>query len=152
MVGIFLMFIFLIIFMITKNSRIHNVVFGMVIVIAVGVYASTTFIEKQASTSENIEIPNSGSQEKVLIVSYNSTDHNFSLDALISSFESVSGSGCKINQIGKISSPENYTGIPICSLLQSIDDLPDDYWLIASASDYAYNFSKENVSGKVERV
>ncbi len=134
LIGISLMVIFLIIFLITKNTMIHNVVFGIVIIIAVGVYASTTFIEKQAISSENIEIPNSGSQEKVLIVSYNSTDHGFSLDALISSFESVSGSGSKINQIGKISSSENYTGIPVCSLLQSIDELPDDYWLLKKTS------------------
>ena len=147
---IFIMIIFLFIFIITKNSKTHNVVFGIIIIIAIGIYASTNLFEKQAIKTENIEVPTIDSQEKVLTISYNSTNYNYTLDKLISSFKSVSGLGTKINQIGKISSPENYTGIPIYVLLQSIDDLPDNYWLIASATDYVYNFSKENVSGKVD--
>jgi PKD repeat protein len=147
---IFIMIILVGIFIIAKNLKVHNVVFGIVIIIAVGVYASTNLFEKEAIKTGNIEIPNIDSQEKLLTVSYNSTDYNYSLDELISSFKSVSGLGTKINQIGAILGPNNYTGVPVSLLLQSIDDLPDNYYLLTSASDYEYTFSKENVSGKVE--
>ena len=148
---IFIIFIILLlIFIISKNSKSKNVIFGIVIIIAIGVYASANLYEKEATKTDNIEIPNIVSQEKLLTVSYNSTNYSFSLDELISSFKSVSGLGTRINQIGKISGPNNYTGVPIPLLLESINGLPDNYWLIANASDYEYNFSKENVNGKVE--
>jgi PKD repeat protein len=146
---ILIMLILVIIFIIARNSKVNNLVFGIVIIIAVGLYASTNLFEKEAIKTDYIEIPNIDSQEKLLTVSYNSTDYNYSLDELMSSFKSVSGLGTKINQIGAISGPNNYTGVPISLLLQSIDDLPNNYWLIASASDYEYNFSKESVSGKI---
>jgi PKD repeat protein len=135
----------------TKKLKVYAAVFIIIIIIVVGAYTSTNLFEKESTKTDNIEIPNIVSQEKLLTVSYNSTNYSFSLDELISSFKSVSGLGTRINQIGKISGPNNYTGIPIYLLLQSIHDLPDNYWLITSASDYTYNFSKENVSGKVER-
>jgi|GEM_PF-2266949 len=149
-VFIFMMILLLVIFIITKNSMIRNIVFGVVIIISIGVYVSTNLLENDTIKTDNIENPKVVSQEELLTVTFNSTDYTFSLDGLISSYETISGFGTKINQIGKISETNKYTGIPICLMLESIDDLPDNYWLIASASDYEYNFSKENVSGKVE--
>ncbi|MEA3457330.1 MAG: hypothetical protein U9R21_01480, partial [Candidatus Thermoplasmatota archaeon] len=79
---ILIMLIFVIISIIAKNSKVNNLVFGIVIIIAVGVYASTNLFEKEAIKTGNIEIPNIDSQEKLLTVSYNSTDYGYSLDEL----------------------------------------------------------------------
>jgi len=147
---IFVMIILLFVFIFAKNLKIQNTIFGIIFIVAIGVYASTNLFENEAIKTNNIEIPNIDTQEKLLTVIYNSTDYNYSLDELVSSFNSITGFGNKINQIGSISGPNKYTGIPVSLLLESFHDLPDNYYLLACASDYEYNFSKENVSGKVE--
>jgi len=133
-----------------KNLKIYGaiLIFIIVIIIGIGIYTSTNLFEQEAAKTKNIEIPSVSSQEKVLTVTYNSVYYSFSLDELMSSFQAVSGLGTSINQLGKISGPNNYTGVPIYLLLQSIDKCPDEYWLIANSSYYSYNFSNENVSGK----
>ncbi len=147
---IFLMIFLAISFIFIKNTKVSNIIFSLVIVISLCVYSSTNIFGNEATIIDNNEIINSISQEKILTVSYNSTDISYTLDELITSFGSVSGLGAKINQIGKISGPSTYTGIPIDLLLRSIDDLPENYYLLARANDYEYNFSINNVNGKFE--
>ena len=147
---IFIMVILLFVFIFAKNLKVRNTIYAIIFIFSIGVYASTNLFEKEAIKTNYTEIPNIDTQEKLLTIGYNSTYYNYSLEELISSFESVTGFGSKINQIGSISGPDKYTGIPVSSFIESFDDLPDNYYVLVRANDYEYNFSKDHVSGKVE--
>jgi len=64
--------------------------------------------------------------------------------------DSVTGYGTYINKVGKITGPNNYTGVSISILLETIESLPENYTLQAIASDgYTLNYSMDEVSGQV---
>ena len=146
----FIMIILFVVFIFTKNTMVHNVIFIIFIIFAVCIYASTHFFEKEAIKIDTIKIPENETQGNVLTIMFNSTSYNYTLSELQSSFQNISGYGAKINQIGEVSQLDKYTGIPVYLLINLFDDISDSYYVIASASDYEYNFSKENISGVIQ--
>jgi len=135
-----------------KKSTVINLALCGILILCIGFYATLFVYEQNAVTINSIQNAPLESEEPLLTISFHSTEYDYSSDELISSFKSISGFGTKINQIGAISGPEWYTGIPVMYLIQSIDKLPNNYYVLASAKDYTYNFSKEHVQGHIECV
>lgn len=132
------------------NKYIAIVLF-IAIIAAVGVYAYTNFVEKEPSESENNNntSPIVEPADTVLTISVGSQSYNYTLTNL-TALGSVTEQGSYINKVGKITGPNNYTGVTISMLLNTIPSLPTNYTFRAIASDdYARNYTLDEVNGHV---
>jgi len=89
------------------------------------------------------------SEEVLLTIVFGYRSFNYSLDDLMG-FEVVKGKGGYKKQDGTIAGPNNYTGVSILEILDSIDPLPDNYTLTAFAKDGPYrSYSMDEINGHV---
>jgi hypothetical protein len=132
-----------------KFNKYIAIVLAIVIIAAVGIYAYTTFVQKESPESENNTPPIVEPDETLLTVSVGSQSYNYTLDNL-TALGTIAEQGSYINKVGKITGPNNYTGVTVSMLLSSIPSLPANYTLHAIASDeYARNYSIDEVNGHV---
>ena len=93
--------------------------------------------------------PNEEQKETLLTITVDSLTYNYTLDDFLI-LQSSSGQGSYINSKGNITGPNNFTGVSIDVLLETIPTLPSNYTLHAIASDdYAVTYSMDEVNGHV---
>jgi len=132
-----------------KFNKYMAIALVIVIIFAIGVLAYTNLVEKESENSDNDQPFLEEFEEKILSISVDSSSYNYSLNELIT-FDSVSGRGGYINRIDKITGPNNYTGVSILVLLNSIEEIPEIHTINAIASDgYALNYSINELNGHV---
>ncbi|MBD3227288.1 MAG: molybdopterin-dependent oxidoreductase [Candidatus Lokiarchaeota archaeon] len=135
-----------------KNDQFNkyiSIVLVIVIVCVTGIYTYTQLVEKDPTDHNNYQ-PTGDSENTILNVTMGSDITSYTLDEL-KSIGVVSGNGAYVNKIGKVTGPNDYTGIPITSLLDSIDNIPDNYTVQATASDdYSVEYSYSEVNGEVK--
>jgi len=132
-----------------KINKYISAVLVVAIIAAAGVYAYTHLVEKETGDSGAGQTPVVEPEETLLTISVGSESFNYSLDE-ITALDGITGQGRYINKVGKITGPNNYTGISISVLLGTIESLPVNYTLRAIASDeYALNYSMDEVNGQV---
>ena len=130
----------------TSNNKFNKyiaIVLVIAIIAAVGVYAYTNFVEKEPSESENNNNtpPIVEPEDTLLTISVGSQSYNYTLTNL-TALGSITEQGSYINKVGKITGPNNYTGVTISMLLNTIPSLPTNYTFRAIASDdYARNYT-----------
>jgi len=127
------------------------IVLVIAIIAAVGVYAYTNFVEKEPSESENNNntSPIVEPADIVLTINVGPQSYNYTLTNL-TALGGVTEQGSYINKVGKITGPNNYTGVTISMLLNTIPSLPTNYTFRAIASDdYARNYTLDEVNGHV---
>jgi len=138
----------------TSNNKFNKyiaVALAVVIIVAVGIYAYTTFLKKELTPSENKnnQPPNIQPGETLLTITVGSQSYNYTLNNL-TALGTISEYGSYINKLGKITGPNNYTGVTVNMLLSSIPALPTNYTFHAIASDgYSRNYSIDEVNGHV---
>lgn len=138
----------------TSNNKFNKyiaIVLVIGIIAAVGVYAYTNFVEKEPSKSDNNNNtpPIVEPEDTLLTISVGSQSYNYTLTNL-TALGNITEQGSYINKVGKITGPNNYTGITISMLLNTIPSLPTNYTFRAIASDeYARNYTLEEVNGHV---
>ena len=134
-----------------KFKKYITIVLVIGIIAAVGVYAYTNFVEKEPSKSDNNNNtpPIVEPEGTLLTINVGSQSYNYTLSNL-TSLGNITEQGGYINKVGKITGPNNYTGITISMLLNTIPSLPTNYTFRAIASDeYARNYTLEEVKGHV---
>lgn len=121
-----------------KFNRNFSIAVTVVIIISVGICGCAT------------NQPSEEQQEKTLLtISVGSQLYVYSLDDL-TALDNISEQGSYINKAGKITGPNNYTGVTISELLSTIPSLPTNYTFHAIASDeYARNYSIDELNGHV---
>lgn len=88
-------------------------------------------------------------EESLLTIAVDSQSYNYTLNNL-TTLDNITGQGCYINQAGKITGPNLYTGITISMLLGTIPSLPTNCTFQAIASDdYTRNYSMNELNGHV---
>jgi hypothetical protein len=111
--------------------------------------ASNATTTRSATVTITVNNESTQPERTLLTISVGSQVYNYSLDDL-TALEPVSGQGSYINQKGKITGPNNYTGVAFLSLLSSIQSLPTNYTFLAIASDgYNVSYSIDEVNGHV---
>ena len=132
-----------------KFSKYITVVLIIVIIASVGVYAYTHFVKKEPTKSDNNTSPIITPGKTLLSITVGSQSYNYTLTNL-TALGTITEQGSYINKVGKITGPNNYTGITISMLLNTIPSLPTNYTFRAIASDeYARNYTSEEVNGHV---
>jgi len=132
-----------------KFNKYISAALVVVIIFAIGVLAYTSLVEKEPKKSDNDQPLVEEPEKSIFTISVDSASYNYTLNELMT-FDSVSEQGSYINKIGKITGPNNYTGVSVIALLSSIEGLPDNYTVHAIASDgYALNYSRDEVNGSV---
>ncbi|MDH7517312.1 MAG: molybdopterin-dependent oxidoreductase [Candidatus Thermoplasmatota archaeon] len=88
-------------------------------------------------------------EEILLTIVFGSKYFNYSLDDLMD-FEVVTGRGGYKRQDGTIIGPNNYTGVSLLEILDSIDSMPENYTIEAFAKDDRYfDYSIDEINGHV---
>jgi hypothetical protein len=136
----------------TSNNKFNkyiSVALVVVIIVSVGIYAYTNFINKEPTTSKTNPPPSSQPEKTLLTITVGSQSYNYTLNNL-TALGTITGQGSYINKIGKITGPNNYTGVSISLLLNSIPTLPENYTFHVIASDgYSRNYSMDEVNGHI---
>jgi hypothetical protein len=138
----------------TSNNKFNKyiaVALAVVIIVAVGIYAYTTFIKKELTPSENEnnQTPNTQPGKTLLTITVGSQSYNYTLNNL-TALGTITEYGSYINRFNMTTGPNNYTGVTVSVLLSSIPSLPTNYTFHAIASDgYARNYSIDEVNGYV---
>lgn len=135
----------------TQNQNmVLTAALTIVIIIALGIFAYTTFFSSDESINDdtnNDDINNhsdntdnqTSDEEILLTIMHQDVNYTFTLSDL-EEMDSISGKGRKINAIGEISEVYNYTGVEIISLMEPINVSSDTYQITVIASD---NYSKD---------
>jgi hypothetical protein len=121
----------------TKVTSKKNIVVTLtfILIILVGLCGCTT-------TPSNEE-----QKETLLTITVDSLTYNYTLDDLLL-LKSSSGRGSYINSKGTITGPNNFTGVSMGDLLNTIPTLPYNYSLHAIASDdYTVSYSMDEING-----
>lgn len=127
---------------------------AVVIIIAIGVFAYTNLFnpnetiddstndtnpDESSGTGDNEQ--NNTNGEILLTIQHGGMNYTYSLSEL-EEIESVNGKGRKINSIGEISDPYNYTGISINALTERFDLSSDQFEIKVIANDgYSRNYT-----------
>lgn len=132
-----------------KLNKYITIVLAIAIIAAIGVYAYTNLIKKEPAKSDDNTPPIIEPKDTLLTITVGSQLYNYTLDDL-TSIDDISEQGSYINKVGKITGPNNYTGITVSMLLNTIPSLPTNYTFHAIASDdYARNYSINELNGHV---
>ncbi len=93
---------------------------------------------------------NEQQKETLLTITFGDDSYNYSMDDLLI-LQSSSGQGSFINSKGKITGPNNFTGVAITAILNdAIPDLPSNYTIQAIASDnYTVNYTMDELNGHI---
>jgi hypothetical protein len=136
----------------TSNNKFNKyiaIVLIIAIIAAVGVYAYTHYVKKEPVKSDNNTSPIIKPEKTLLTITVGSQSYNYTLYNL-TALGTITEQGSYINKIGKLTGPNNYTGVTISMLLSSIPSLPTNYAFHAIASDdYARNYTLNDVNGHV---
>jgi hypothetical protein len=132
-----------------KFSKYITVVLIIAIIAAVGVFAYTHFVKKEPAKSDNNTSPIITAKKTLLTITVGSQSYNYTLDNL-TALATITEQGTYINNIGKLTGPNNYTGVTVSTLLSSIPSLPTNYTFHAIANDnYTCNYTQNEVNGHV---
>lgn len=132
-----------------KFNKYISVALVVVIIVSVGIYAYTNFIKKEPTISETNPLPSSQPEKTLLTITVGSESYNYTFNNL-TVLGNITGEGSYINKVGKITGPNNYTGVSMSVLFNSIPNLPNNYTFHAIASDgYSRNFSIDEVNGHI---
>ena len=145
-IGIFIIICF---YLFLNNQLVKKVSIILMVILLIGICSYVLLNDKEATTIEQHNQSIQDPLENTITISYNNSQYTYSFQQLISTFSSISGLGSRINQFGLITGPDMYVGIPVKEILNSVENLPKNYYMLAKANDYTYNFSKENISGFV---
>ena len=127
-----------------NSSKYITILLAVVIIIAVGVYAYTHFVKKEPTSPDNNQ-----PEGTLLTITVGSKSYNYSLNNF-TAFSSITGQGSYINKIGKITGPNNYTGVSVSVLLSTIPSLTSNYTFQAIANDnYSINYTIDELNGHV---
>ena len=127
-----------------NSSKYITILLAVVIIIAVGIYAYTTFVKKEPTSPDNNQ-----PEGTLLTLTVGSYSYNYTLNNL-TALSSVTEQGGYINKIGKITGPNNYTGVSVSVLLNTISSLPTNYTFHAIANDnYSINYTVDELDGHV---
>lgn len=125
----------------TSNNKFKIYIplaFVTIIIILVGISGCTT------NQPSNIQ-----PEKTLLTITVGSQSYNYTLDNL-TALGTITGQGSYINKAGKVTGPNNYTGVMVRTLLHSIPSLPTNYTFQAIASDeYARNYTLNEINGHV---
>jgi hypothetical protein len=131
-----------------KFSKYITIVLIIAIIVAVGVYAYTHYVKKEPTKSDNNTSPIITPGKTLLTITVGSQSYNYTLDNL-TALGTVTEQGSYINKLGKVTGPNNYTGVTVSTLLSSIPSLLTNYTFHAIASDGSRNFTLNEVNGHV---
>jgi hypothetical protein len=134
-----------------KKTGIYlTITLVVVLILAGSVYVYVNFLAPRLETPTNGETSNNGEApgETVLTVYVSGNSWNYSMTDLLS-LEAYTGQNTRINAIGNISGPFSYTGVPMPTLLETVEPLPENYTLQAIAYDSSINFTMSEVNGHV---
>jgi hypothetical protein len=133
----------------TNLNKYITIVLVITIIAAVGIYAYTNFVKKEPPKSDNTMPPIVEPENTLLTISVGSQLYNYSLNDLLT-LDNVTEQGSYINQKGKLTGPNNYTGVVLSVLLSTIPSLPTNYTFYAIASDgVGQNYSIDELNGHV---
>ncbi len=124
-------------------NKYITVVLAIVIIASVIVYLYVNF----ANTGVDTQNPEN---ETVLTLNYGGESHTFSFDQLLE-IESITGYGSYRTSKPSFSGTGNWTGIPIITLVNYFDNIPENYSLEINSSDgesQVYNY--DTVNGYVD--
>ena len=132
-----------------KFSKYIAIVLIVAIIASVGVYAYTNFVKKEPTKTDNNISPIITPEKTLLTITVGSQSYNYTLDNL-TALGTITKQGGYINKIGKVTGPNNYTGVTVSMLLSSISSLSTNYTFQAIASDnYTRNYTLNEVNGHV---
>ena len=126
-----------------KNDRVVTVVLALVILFSIGalIYVSLP--------SENNNQQNVTNESVILTLIYKNESFNYTMSQL-EGIGSFTGMGSYIKKSGTIVGPNNYTGIPVSTLVDEIPSLPNNYTVEIICSDgWTMNYTIEEVNGSV---
>ena len=136
----------------TSNNKFNKyitVVLIIAIIAAVGVYAYTNYVKKEPTKSDNNTPPIITPEKTLLTIAVGSQSYNYTLDNL-TALGTITEQGSYVNQIGKVTGPNSYTGVIVSMLLNSIPSLPTNCTFHAIARDnYTLNYTLNEVNGHV---
>jgi len=111
--------------------------------------ASNATTTKSVTVTITVNNESNQPEKTLLTITVGSQSYNYTLNNLIA-LGTITGQGSYINKNGKITGPNNYTGVSMSVLLNSIPMLPENYTFHAIASDgYSRNYSIDEVNGHV---
>jgi len=84
-----------------------------------------------------------------LTITYKGNHKSYTLEELLA-FDSYTGKGGKLNSIGVVVPPNEYTGVLITALAQQFPAMPSEYSVVAIASDgYTMSYTYDEILGQV---
>jgi hypothetical protein len=114
--------------------------------------ATTTKSATVTITVNNESNESAQPEGTLLTITVGSQSYNYTLDNL-TALGSITQQGSYINKAKVITGPNNYTGVSMSVLLNSIPNLPTNYTVHALASDgYPHNYTMDEVNGRVTVV
>jgi len=126
-------------------TKYTAILLAMIFIIAGCIYIYVN-LPKNEEKNEEPTIPN---EEVLLTIVFGSKSFNYSLDDLMD-FEVITGRGGYKKQSGTIIGPNNYTGVSVIEILDSIDAITDNYTIRAFAKDgQFYDYSMDEINGHV---
>jgi hypothetical protein len=134
-----------------KTGIYVTITLVVVLILAGSVYVYVNFLAPRSETPTNGETSDNGEApgETVLTVYVAGSSWNYSMTDLLG-LEAYTGENTRINTIGKISGPYSYTGVPMPTLLETVEPLPENYTLQVIANDNnTLNFTMSEVNGHV---
>ena len=83
-------------------------------------------------------------------LTYQDTSYGFSIGYLKDNYQTVTGLGGRLNQVGNIAGPYTYTGVPISVLADEFPNLSDEYTMVTISSDgYVVHYTHDEINGAV---
>jgi len=83
-------------------------------------------------------------------LTYKDTSYGFSIEYLKENYQSLTGSGGRLNQVGNIAGPHVYTGVSISVLAEEFTDISDEYTMVTISSDgYVVYYTHDEINGEV---
>ena len=138
--------------MANDNNKLITIVLAVVIVIALIVVVYVN-LPRNETTDDNDDATDDGdtTEEPVLLtLIYDDQEKTYTLEQL-ESLDVYTGLGGYINQKNTTMGPYNYTGVTISTLLNELNDLPENYTIKITASDtWETDYTKNETLGNVE--
>lgn len=139
-----------------KTNKIITAVLAIIIIVAAIATLYVNLPKDTQNNNENTGETNDQSNESVtaLTVIIGEEQMNYTLEEL-ESLEAFSGSGSYIKTgwlpTVEIEGPFNYTGISITTLLDQLENLPENYTITVEASDgYTKEYNTSYITGNVD--
>jgi hypothetical protein len=133
-----------------NKNKIIGVVLAVIILIAIFTIIYVNLPEETEKKDENTN----GVKETILSIKFGNKTTNYSLEDL-ESLEEFTGKGTllKYGALPNVflEGPTNFTGIRANTLLNQIDNLPNNYSIVVySSDDWITKYNKSAINGQVE--